>query len=206
MRANWFSTSDDHLSPCKRTWTFPFTPPVSLVNRHSLKALNQLYFHTRKRHAKAVMHHEAFLYPLDRIKDWHRAYGAAGFFQYQCLLPPSTALDALTEMLAEIRGSKTGSSLLVLKNFGARESCGMMRFVSPGVTFALDFPNEGLQTLRLFERLDKIVMQAKGRLYLAKDARMSVEMFERGYPELEPFLTYRDPGMTSALSRRLIGR
>ena len=57
----------------------------------------------------------------------------------------------------------------------------------------------------LFERLDAIVTAAGGRLYLAKDARMPRSMFEAGYPRFGEFLGYRDPGMSSAMSRRLMG-
>jgi hypothetical protein len=49
------------------------------------------------------------------------------------------------------------------------------------------------------------VAEAGGRVYPAKDARMSAQMFRQGYPGLESFMKYRDPGISSALSRRLIG-
>jgi hypothetical protein len=81
----------------------------------------------------------------------------------------------------------------------------MIGFAQPGVTLALDFPNKGPRTLRLFERLDAIVRNARGRLYPAKDARMAREMFEAGYPRLAEFLKYRDPGISSSMSRRLMG-
>ena len=55
------------------------------------------------------------------------------------------------------------------------------------------------------ERLDAIVREARGRLYPAKDARMPRALFEAGYPRLSEFLTYRDPGISSGLSRRLMG-
>jgi hypothetical protein len=70
---------------------------------------------------------------------------------------------------------------------------------------ALDFPNRGERTLKLFDRLDAIVGGAGGRLYLSKDARMPKALFEAGYPRLNEFLKYRDPGFSSAMSRRLIG-
>jgi hypothetical protein len=108
-------------------------------------------------------------------------------------------------MLKEISRSGEGSFLAVLKTFGNRQALGMMSFPQPGVTLALDFPNLGERTLKLFERLDAIVREAKGRIYLAKDARMPRDLFEAGYPRLAEFLKYRDPGISSALSRRLIG-
>ena len=94
--------------------------------------------------------------------------------------------------------------LAVLKTFGQRIPPGLLSFVQEGVTLALDFGNRPT-TAQLFERLDAIVRAAKGRLYLAKDARMSRQMFEATYSRLSEFIQYRDPGMGSAMSRRLMG-
>ncbi len=184
----------------------PFEPPVSLVNRHSLRAFNAAYFHlNRWRAGKRVEHYVRFLHPLDHIGDWNRMYGKRGFFQYQCVLPVRSRAQALQSLLAEIRRSRDGSFLAVLKTFGARESVGMMSFPMPGVTLALDFPNHGEASHALFARLDAVVREAAGRIYLAKDARMPRELFEAGYPRLGEFLPYRDPGISSAMSRRLMG-
>ena len=108
-------------------------------------------------------------------------------------------------MLKEIANSGDGSFLAVLKTFGNRRSVGMLSFPQPGVTLALDFPNKGERTLKLFERLDAVVREAGGRIYPAKDARMPRDLFESGYPRLGEFMNYRDPGISSALSRRLMG-
>jgi hypothetical protein len=108
-------------------------------------------------------------------------------------------------MLRAISRSGEGSFLAVMKTFGTRPSLGLMSFPMAGVTLALDFPNKGEQTLRLFSRLDAIVRRAQGRIYPAKDARMPRDLFEAGYPRLQEFLRYRDPGISSALSRRLLG-
>jgi hypothetical protein len=132
-------------------------------------------------------------------------YGPKGFFQYQSVVPRSIGKQAVQAMLKEIARSGDGSFLAVLKTFGNREALGMMSFPQPGVTLALDFSNNGVRTLKLFERLDAIVREAGGRIYPAKDARMPRDLFERGYPKLHEFLAYRDPGISSALSRRLIG-
>ena len=80
-----------------------------------------------------------------------------------------------------------------------------MSFPQPGVTLAMDFPNHGIRTHKLFKRLDAIVREAKGRIYPAKDARMPRELFEASYPRLAEFMQYRDPGISSGLSRRLMG-
>lgn len=132
-------------------------------------------------------------------------YGPKGFFQYQCLIPREVGQDAVQTMLKEIANAQDGSFLAVLKTFGNRQPYGMLSFPNPGVTLALDFPNRGDQTHKLFARLDAVVREARGRLYPAKDARMPRELFETGYPYLPEFLKYRDPGISSGLSLRLMG-
>lgn len=204
MRANHYEHNQvtPHL---RKTLKIPYTLPFSLVNRASLPLCNTLYYYLKSQNAgKKVFHYESFLYPLDHIPEWNRFYGSKGFFQYQCVLPRSTGIAAIQTMLNAIASSGEGSFLNVLKTFGNRENLGMMSFPQPGVTLALDFPNRGTSTLKLFTRLDSIVREAKGRLYMAKDARMPRDLFCSGYPRLTEFLHYRDPGISSALSRRLI--
>jgi FAD/FMN-containing dehydrogenase len=186
--------------------TLPFTPPFSLVNRLSLKPFNFCYYHVNRLKAgKAIVHYEPFSYPLDNLLEWNRMYGPKGFYQYQSVVPREHGKEAIAAMLKAIADSGEGSFLAVLKTFGQRPSLGLLSFPRPGVTLALDFPNRGNRTHRLFERLDAIVREAGGRLYPAKDARMPRDLFESGYPRLPEFLSYRDPGISSALSRRLMG-
>lgn len=184
----------------------PLTPPVSLVNRLSLRPFNAAYFHLNKwRAGHSLTHYQPFFYPLDRIGQWNRMYGPRGFYQYQCVVPPARRQDAVAEILAETTRSNSGSFLAVLKTFGQRQAPGMLSFPRHGVTLAMDFPNTGAATLALMNRLDAIVSDAGGRLYAAKDARMTKTLFESGYPKIEQFNSYRDTGISSALSRRLLG-
>jgi FAD/FMN-containing dehydrogenase len=205
MRGNP-AEGETHQEPKTRKLTMPFAPPFSLVNKLTLQPFNSAYFNLKKRQVgKAISHYEAFFYPLDNLLEWNRMYGPRGFYQYQCVVPRAVGNDAVQALLKEIKRSGVGSFLAVLKTFGNRQALGMLSFPQPGVTLALDFPNKGKKTLMLFERLDAIVREAKGRLYLAKDARMPRDLFEAGYPCLTEFLHYRDTGMSSALSLRLMG-
>jgi FAD/FMN-containing dehydrogenase len=189
-----------------RSKTFPVTPPVSLINALSLRLFNFAYYRAQRwKRGAAAQHYLPFFFPLDNLLEWNRAYGPRGFFQYQSVVPPAVQLDVTRAMLAEIARSDLGSFLAVLKTFGARPAPGMLSFPMPGTTLALDFPNQGQRTHRLFERLDAIVLEAGGRLYAAKDARMPSLVFEAGYPRLNEFRNYLDPGISSALSRRLLG-
>jgi hypothetical protein len=179
---------------------------VSVVNRLSLPILNIAYYHTHRwRQGPSRQHYVPYFYPLDGLLDWNRLYGPRGFYQYQSVVPPVAATDATRAMLAEIGRSGMGSFLAVLKVFGSIPSPGMLSFPMPGTTLALDFPNAGAPTLALFERLDAIVREAGGRVYPAKDARMPSDLFVNGYPRLAEFLPFRDPGIDSAMARRLLG-
>ena len=70
------------------------------------------------------------------------------------------------------------------------------------MTIALDFPFKGRATLRLLEGLDKVVAEADGALYPAKDARMSPAMFRQSFPALDRFRSYVDPRFSSGFWRR----
>ena len=189
-----------------RQLSMPLVPPVSLVNSLSLRAFNQLYFlRNQQKAGPGTAYYQSFFYPLDGVQNWNRMYGPKGFYQYQCVVPRPQGQAAIQAMLDAIAAANEGSFLAVLKTFGQRQSVGMLSFPCPGVTLALDFPNRGPRTVRLFERLDAIVRQAGGRIYPAKDARMPLDMFAAGYPGLAEFEQYRDPGLSSSMSRRLMG-
>ena len=192
--------------PKARERNLPLVPPVSLVNKLSLSLFNNAYFYknSRKRGTQ-VTHYQPFFYPLDNLQNWNRMYGPKGFYQYQSVVPTELAEQATQAMLAEIARSGQGSFLAVLKTFAERPSVGMLSFAQAGATLALDFPNNGVATEALFRRLDAIVLEAGGRIYLGKDARMPRSMFEASYPRASEFLQYRDPGISSEMSRRLMG-
>ena len=204
MRGNFIADAG-RAAPKAAAKRMPFVPPVSMVNGLTLRPFNEAYFWLNKRKTgRQVTHYQPFFYPLDNLHDWNRMYGPKGFYQYQSVVPRAVGQEAVSAMLAEIGRSGQGSFLAVLKTFGNREPLGMLSFAQPGVTLALDFPNHGAKTLALFERLDAIVREARGRIYLAKDARMPRDLFEAGYPRLSEFIQYRDLGISSAMSRRLI--
>ncbi len=188
-----------------KTWSIPFHLPFSLVNSVTLKAFNTLYYHYHKRKANThLSHYRSFFYPLDKINHWNRLYGRRGFYQYQAVIPYTVASDAINDMLNVIAKTRQGSFLCVLKVFGASKSLGLLSFPMPGITLALDFPNRSDDTLKLLERLDAIVLESGGRLYPAKDARMSAKLFRAGYPKLDEFLKFCDPNISSLFAKRVI--
>lgn len=181
----------------------PVDPPLSLVNRLSLRAFNALYYRLPVRPQGELCHYVPYFYPLDAIQGWNRIYGRSGFYQYQCVLPPEAARPATAALLDTIARRGEGSFLAVLKTFGHRESMGMLSFPRPGTTLALDFPNRGERTRRLLDDLDAIVREADGALYPGKDARMPAELFQSGFPQWEAFSRFVDPAFSSRFWQRV---
>jgi FAD/FMN-containing dehydrogenase len=176
----------------------------ALLNPVTLKAFNTLLF------AKGLMSnglarqpYAKVFHPLDGIRDWNRLYGRAGFHQHQCVIPKAAGREPLRAMLRAISQSGEGSFLAVLKAFGGLKSPGLMSFPEEGLTLALDFRARGAPTTRLFERLDAIVSESGGRLYPAKDSRMSAGLFAQGYPELGRFTAALDPACLSDFKTRM---
>jgi FAD/FMN-containing dehydrogenase len=185
----------------------PLEMPAEALNRASVRAFNALYFHrgAMKAGTPFLVHWDPYFFPLDAIADWNRVYGRRGFVQYQCVIPTGSARAALGEILERVSRHGGASFLAVLKQLGG--SVGALSFPMEGFTLALDFPATPDVFLLLGE-LDRVVVDAGGRLYLAKDSRQSRSVFEAGYPGLSSFRGLRralgaDGRVVSRLSSRL---
>ncbi|HKP04025.1 MAG TPA: FAD-binding oxidoreductase [Chthoniobacterales bacterium] len=147
---------------------------VSLFNR-------LYYFAQSKKKGPFVSSCEKFFYPLDRLGNWNRLYGRRGFVQYQCVVPSVHARRGLRLILEELARSGRASFLTVLKRFGA-EGQGLLSFPTEGFTLTLDLPMTDSGLFPFLDRLDEIVLEHGGRIYLAKDARVKGETFRAMYP------------------------
>ena len=205
-RANHAAPNPPPRVPARRQRGVPITPPMSLVNGFSLRAFNWLYWHRQMSQRKTTTsHYERFFYPLDAVRDWNRMYGPKGFLQYQCVVPPTVAADAIAELLRRIQASGSGSFLAVLKQFDARAPAGLLSFPRAGTTLALDFPiDRAGKVFKLLDRLDEVVTEAGGAVYPAKDARMSGTSFRRYFPAWERFQDFIDPQVSSSFWRRVM--
>lgn len=175
------STSLDVIKA--RSITIPFDLPTGILNKYSLKLFNFLYYNAHKPCKNVLIDYDKFFYPLDKVLQWNRVYGKNGFLQYQCVVPHEGAVDTLTHILESVRKSDTLPFLTILKRMGD-SSDGILSFPMPGYTLALDFPLIS-GVLDLLTALDETVLGAGGRVYLAKDARLSAEHFKLMYPNLD---------------------
>ena len=115
----------------------------------------------------------------------------------------SDGLEVIREILAIAKKYRQEPYLSVLKTFGAIKSVGLMSFPQPGYTLAMDFPNRGKKTLQMLTDFDRVVLAHNGRLYPAKDARMSAQTFHQMFPQVNKFKEYIDPVVSSDFWRRV---
>lgn len=204
-RGNWAAGPPAAARSRRRALSVPVELPVSPLNRLTLSAFNRAYLaRGRLASGRRLIHYEPFFFPLDGIAHWNRIYGAGGLLQLQCAVPPAVAPLAIREMLGAVASAGEGSFLAVLKAFGSARSPGLLSFPREGVTLALDFPNKGDRTARLFRRLHELVAAHGGRLYPAKDAHMSGEQFRRQFADVLPrFRDQLDPAFSSSFWRRV---
>ena len=183
----------------------PFDLPEFTLNPATIRVVNAVIQHIQAS-ATPIGHYEAFFYPLDKIAHWNRGYGRRGFTQYQFVIPFEDGPRQMRKILTTILSSGQLPFLNVLKRLG-KESGGVLSFPREGYTFAIDFPvREG--TAALLRRLDEMVIDAGGRIYLGKDSYADAVTFRTMYPEVDGWLrtkTKYDPlnVFTSNLGRRV---
>ncbi len=192
-----------HASPKPRL-SVPIDMPAALLNRFTVGAFNALYYRKQlRRRTTAVVDYEPFFYPLDSLLHWNRIYGREGLLQFQCVLPAEGNARGITEILRAVTASGLASFLAVVKVFGDVPSPGTMSFPRAGITLALDFPVRRQLTFELVGRLAAITVEHGGRMYPAKDARMTARQFQAFYPQWERFAEYIDPAFSSAFWQRV---
>jgi len=181
--------------------------PPGLVNRYTVALANEAWYRKAPRSRSGeIQAIGTFFHPLDGIRNWNRVYGPGGFRQYQYVLPfgAEAAVRRSFELVSQARAP---SFVTVLKRFGAGDE-GLLSFPMAGWTLALDFPARTPGLAGLFGSLDRLVVEAGGRVYLAKDSRVPPDVLAEMYPRLAEFRKLRgelDPAgiLASDLSRRL---
>lgn len=173
-----------------RSLSVPFDFPAFALNRHSVAAFNHFYYLRQPTFVEnRLTTIDEFFYPLDKVAHWNRVYGSRGFVQYQLVLPKEAGSEGLTAILSRTGACGSASFLAVLKLFGPQNK-NLLSFPMEGYTLALDFKVTN-DIFPVLDELDRIVLDHGGRLYLAKDSRMSREVFRKGYPRWEEFVQLR---------------
>jgi len=128
--------------------------------------------------------HAAFAFLLDYVPNWKRAYLPGGLIQYQSFIPSDRAADVFESQIRLMHKRGLISYLGVLKKHRADPF--LLTHGLDGFSLALDFrvtDSNRAALWRMAQDFDKIVVEAGGRLYFAKDSTMRPGTPHRFFPE-----------------------
>lgn len=148
----------------------PFVNNVGWRMVNIAKYVSALRTHTfRQSHAE-------FHFLLDYVPDWERSFGRGGLIQYQSFLPKETAEDVWREMIELSHKNGLPSYLGVTKRH--RPDNFLLTHAVDGFSLAMDFKvtdkNRSKLSVQLQE-FDRMVLNAGGRFYFAKNSETSTE-------------------------------
>ena len=186
--------------------SIPTHMPATLLNRLTMRAFNAAYWARASHNKTQTIPLLPYFYPLDAIGGWNKLYGKAGFVQYQFVIPKIDGVANMRTLLNEIAKSGAGSFLAVLKQFGPANP-NLLSFPMEGYTLALDFKITS-DVIALLRKLDSMLIDMGGRVYLAKDAVMEEKSFKTTYTKWQEFESVREKygaigKFASAQSKRL---
>jgi decaprenylphospho-beta-D-ribofuranose 2-oxidase len=185
--------------------TLPDIFPNGLANKYTFGPIGELWYRKSGTYRGKVQNLTQFYHPLDMFGEWNRAYGPAGFLQYQFVVP-TEAVEEFKGIIYDIQRSGHYSFLNVFKLFGPGNQA-PLSFPIPGWNVCVDFPiKAGLN--EFVTELDRRVLEFGGRLYTAKDSRTTADTFHAMYPRIGEWIAVRrkvDPDgvFASDLARRL---
>lgn len=189
----------------KPLFDLPDVFPNGLANKLTFTALGTVWYAKSGNYRNHIQSLTGFYHPLDMFGEWNRAYGSHGFLQYQFVVPPS-AVAEFKRLIADIQASGHYSFLNVFKLFGEGNKA-PLSYPMAGWNVCVDFPiKAGLH--EFLKGLDARILEFGGRLYTAKDSRVTAETFHAMYPDIDAWLATRrriDPDgvFVSDLARRL---
>ncbi len=185
--------------------TLPDIFPNGLANKYTFGPIGELWYRKSGTYRDKIQNLTQFYHPLDMFGEWNRAYGPAGFLQYQFVVP-TDAVAEFKSIVSDIQASGHYSFLNVFKLFGEGNQA-PLSFPIRGWNVCVDFPiKPGLA--ELVRELDSKVLEFGGRLYTAKDSRTTAETFHAMYPRIDEWIAVRrkaDPHgvFASDMARRL---
>ncbi|MGI9643590.1 MAG: FAD-binding oxidoreductase [Acidimicrobiia bacterium] len=195
-----FATPDDlparvardplRYEPSKPVRT-PRRVPAGLLTHYSVRLFNEAWFRAASGSKKPQVQSIArYFHPLDGVDGWNRIYGPGGFLQWQMVVPDG-AESALEHCVDALTQSAAPCFLAVLKRFGPANNS-PLSFPLRGWTLAADIPAQHPGLDEELDRLDEVVAEAGGRIYLAKDGRMRPDLVSTMYPRLDEWRSVRD--------------
>jgi hypothetical protein len=174
---------------------FPF------INRFTIKIYNKIAFPVR--YVDKIFHPLNMIFLADKHTNANLWFGRKGFIEYQFSIPKdqtNVAFAIMRDFHKHFVIYLSGIKIL------GEKSNGIIDFTQDGYTITLTTtPSEELYSK--LNEYDLQLIRSKGRVYLAKDSRLSSKNFESMYNSVDGFRELRKSYMlhrfSSDLSRRL---
>lgn len=147
-----------------------------LVNDTGMRAVNFAKYLSSATIGEGTRHrqsHAGFAFLLDYVPGWKKAYLPGGLIQYQSFVPKADAKRVFRQQLQLAQSYGVIPYLGVFKRHRADDF--LMTHAVDGYSFALDFrvtPATRGALLSLAAEMDRLVLDAGGRYYFAKDSAL----------------------------------
>ncbi|TAI65257.1 FAD-binding oxidoreductase [Bradyrhizobium sp. Leo170] len=159
--------------------------PVSLLNRLSTRMLNFFYRWQQRfaRNGEVVALADA-LFPTHKAQAYFQFFGAAGFREYQAILPHAAATNYVDAIHGYLREKPLPITLSSAKFFaGSRD---LLRYTGDGISLALNMP-AGADADMFMAFLDQRMIELGGIPNIIKDSRLPRAVVDVCYPEADRF-------------------
>src|ERR1700739_3576755 len=161
--------------------TLPDIFPNGLANKYTFGPIGELWYRKSGTYRGKIQNLTQFSPPLGMVGEWNRAYGSAGFGQYQFVVP-TTAVEEFKGIIRDIQKSGHYSFLNVFKLLGPGNQARLSSPI-PGWNVCVAFPiKPGLN--EFLNELDRRVLEFGGRVYTAKDSRTTADIFHDIYSRI----------------------
>ncbi|WP_027582471.1 FAD-binding oxidoreductase [Bradyrhizobium sp. Ai1a-2] len=159
--------------------------PVPLLNRLSTRMLNSLYrWQQRSAHKGKVVALADALFPTHKAQAYFQLFGAAGFREYQAILPYAATASYVDAIRSYLRQKPLPITLSSAKTFaGSRE---LLRYTGDGISLALNMP-AGADADMFMEFLDQRIIEFGGIPNIIKDSRLPRAVVDACYPDAGRF-------------------
>lgn len=186
------------------------------VNNSGMQAINFAKSLSASTISQGQVHtqsHAGFAFLLDYVPNWKYAYKPGGLIQYQSFVPKEPAQFVFSQQIKLAQSYGIIPYLGVFKRH--RPDDFLITHAVDGYSLALDFavtPEKKGALLSLAAEMDRLVLEAGGRFYFAKDSALhqSSALEALGQERVTRFLTLKqkcDPEsiLQTNLYRRLFG-
>ena len=165
-----------------------------ILNDKIMRWVSRLKYYFDKKTATEGVYNEDifnFTFLLDQVPNWRNMF-KYGFFEYEPLIPREKARIIIPQLISLTHKYEMPAYLSAIKIH--RKDNFMLSYSMDGYSFAMDIPRRPKEKEKqdnLFKEMNKLIIQAGGIVYLAKDANLTSNEFKQMYKNTDMFLAVK---------------